>query len=39
MSKGKDICGRGNFFTSLEAKKLAQKNIFCFVVSMSEILY
>ena len=20
MSKGKDICGRGNFFTSLEAK-------------------
>ena len=35
MSKGKDINGRDNFFTSLEAKtstnKLAQKIIFYFV--------
>ena len=44
MSKGKDISGGDNFFTSLEAKtstnKLAQKNIFYFVAfKLRDILF
>ena len=44
MSKGKDISGGDNFFTSLEAKtstnKLAHKNIFYFVAfKLRDILF
>ena len=34
MSKRKYVLGRGNFFYKSRSKKLAQKNIFYFVVSM-----
>ena len=35
MSKGKDIYRWGNFFeVKSRSKELAQKNIFCFEVSM-----
>ena len=29
-----DICGRGNFYTSLKARSLLRKTFFCFAVSM-----